>query len=144
MYWRQLSEYRRYFGDEQILVQFFEDFVASEATVVGRCCRFLGIDPWSPIGMDDSASFNRSEGKEQRAAVVDLVRALPAYEHYKRVIPQAVKTYFSTHFTSPIDTDIMWAPDTLAWVADELRGDSGELLRHVGRAPSFWVLDPQA
>ena len=137
MYWRQLSEYRRYFPDEQILVAFFEDFAADEQAVIRTICGFLGIDP-AAAEMDDTLPRNESEGKKQRALIVDAVRLLPGYERYKRWIPQAFKAYLSEHFTSPIETELRWDSQTLAWTVAQLREDSDALLRHLGRPSSFW------
>lgn len=139
MYWRQLSEYRRYFPDEQILIQFFEDFVENEEAVVSSCWAFLGLSR-ERIDAADARVLPRNEslGKVQRALVVDAVRALPAYERYKRLIPQPVKSYFSTRFTSAIDVDVKWKAETLAWAKTRLHPDSAAFLAHVGRNSSSW------
>jgi len=138
MYWRQLSAYRSFFPDEQILVAFFEDFAADEQAVIRTICGFLGVDPTAAEMADDRLPRNESAGKQQRALIVDAVRSLPGYERYKQLIPQAIKAYLSEHFTSPIETEVHWDPQTLAWTAAQLREDSDALLRHLGRPSSFW------
>ncbi len=44
LYWKQLNEYRTFFPDDQICIQFFEDFVADEATVVRAVSRVPQLD----------------------------------------------------------------------------------------------------
>jgi hypothetical protein len=141
LYWRQISEYRRYFPDDQILILFFEAFIADERTAVDACCAFLGVDDSDLIGLGDTELRNSSIGKRQRLLLVDAVRSLPGYERVKGWIPQRAKSYFDTHLLSPIEPTVRWKPETLAWAMDRLREDSAELLRHTGRPSDYWRLD---
>lgn len=141
LYWRQLSEYRRFFADEQIAVFFFEDFVMNERQVAEKCCAFLGVSEPAAIHLDDAVSRNESLGKRQRLLLVDACRAVPGYEKVKAYIPQRVKGVFDTHFTAPIPTTVKWKQATRAWVVAQLREDSRALLKHVGRPGDYWVID---
>jgi hypothetical protein len=107
--------------------------------VVEACCSFLELAPLAAIELEHDRFRNESIGKRQRALIVDAVRALPGYEMCKPWIPQPVKTFFSTHFTSSIATDITWRPDTLAWTIAQLEEDSDAFLRHAGRSPDYWA-----
>jgi hypothetical protein len=141
LYWKQISEYRRYFPDEQILIVFFEEFIADERAAVDACCAFVGADDADLIGPSDTESRNPSIGKRQRLLLVDAVRSLPGYERIKDRIPQRAKSYFDTHLLSPVATTLKWKPDTLAWATDRLREDSAAFLAHVGRRSDYWRLD---
>lgn len=141
LYWRQLSEYRRYFPDEQIATYFFEDFVGDEQAVVGSCFEFLGVAPSAGPRPDEAAlPQNASEGKTQNAAVVDLVRALPGYRSFKRMVPKSLKALGTEHFRRPVSTKVHWRDDTLAWVVGELKADTTAFLSHAGRGADFWPL----
>jgi hypothetical protein len=139
LYWRQISEYRHYFPDQQISIQFFEEFSADEAAVVESCCSFLELAPSAAIELEHDRFRNESIGKRQHALIVDAVRALPGYEMFKSWIPQSGKTFFSVHLTSPIATEITWRPDTLAWTIAQLEEDSDAFLRYAGRSPDYWA-----
>ena len=143
LYWRQISEYRRYFPDRQILIQYFDDFSANEGAVVEACCCFLGLPP-AAVELAPDRFRNESIGKRQRAWIVDGVRTLPRYEVFKSLIPQRGKTFVSTHFTSPISTETTWTPDTLAWAIERLEDDNDAFLRYAGRSPNYWAFESWA
>ena len=108
LYWKQISEYRRYFADDQIRICFFEEFIADEKTELRACLSFLGVDPIVDIEIEDDEDRNSSEGKRQRLGVVEAVRTLPGYERAKRFIPQTLKTLFTDRITRPIPTTSPW------------------------------------
>lgn len=139
-YWKQLSEYRAYFADEQILVLFFEEFIADEASTVRSCCSFLGVAERALVAAGDTEARNASAGKRQRVILVDAVRALPGYERVKKRIPQRAKSYFDTHMLSPVTTSVKWRADSRAWAVEQLRDDSAALLAHTGRESGYWQL----
>lgn len=140
LYWKQLSEYRRFFPDEQIAVRFFEDFARGEAAVVRSCLSFLGVDASAPVDLGTGHMQNASAGKRQYAVAVDLVRALPGYQKVKRLIPQRVKTYGTQNFTRPVATEVRWKDETLQWASELLRPDSEAFLRYMGRDVSYWPM----
>jgi Sulfotransferase family len=138
-YWAQLNEYRRFFPDDQIAVYFFEDFVADEVAVARSCCAFLGADPSEPLELGSEMMRNASQGKRQRALVVDAVRALPGYERFKRLVPHTMKLFFDDHATRPIPP-ARWKPETLEWAVAQLREDMAALLAHTGRDAAYWPM----
>ncbi len=74
LYWKQLSEYRRYFPDEQIKIGVFEEFVTDERAELRACLEFLGIEPCADIYVEDDEARNESVGKRQRLVAADAVR----------------------------------------------------------------------
>jgi hypothetical protein len=141
-YWAQLSEYRRHFPDSQVLVLFFEDFIVDELATARDCFAFLGVDASVRVELAPGEMRHASEGKRQRAAVVDMVRALPRYDSVKAFVPLRLKRFFTHHFTRPVPA-ARWRPATLAWVADQLSEDTAALLRHTGRPPGYWPMPVQ-
>jgi len=140
MYWKQLSEYRRYFPDDQIRIGFFEEFIADEKAELRACFRFLGLDPFVDIGIDDDEDRNSSEGKHQRLAVVDAFRTIPGYERAKRFIPQYLKTLFTDHITRPIPMTSPWTAESMEWTLSHVADDSAALLRYAGCREDYWLM----
>ena len=140
LYWKQLSEYRRYFPDEQIRIGFFEEFIADESAELRACLSFLGVDPFIDIDIEDDQDRNPSEGKRQRLVAVDAIRALPGYERVKRFIPQSLKTLFTDRITRPIPMTSPWTAESLQWTVSRIADDSAALLRYAGRSEDYWVL----
>jgi len=138
LYWKQISEYRRYFADDQIRIGFFEEFIADEKTELRACLSFLGVDPIVDIEMEDDEDRNSSEGKRQRLGVVDAVRTLPGYERAKRFIPQPLKTLFTDRITRPIPTTSPWRQQSVAWTVSRVADDSAALLQYAGRSADYW------
>ena len=120
MYWKQLSEYRRYFADDQIRIGFFEEFIADESAELRACFSFLGVDPSIDIETEDDEGRNPSEGKRQRLVAVDAVRTVPGYERVKRFIPQRLKTLFTDRITRPIPTTSPWRAESVAWAVSRV------------------------
>jgi hypothetical protein len=140
MYWRQLSEYRRWFSDDRILLVFFEEFIADEIAVTDACFAFLGVDAAAVSVRPANMDRNASEGKMQRALLIDCARLLPGYDRFKGVVPARVKSYGSTHFSAPVDPRVRWRLATLAWVVEQIAPDARALLEHAGRNPTYWTL----
>jgi hypothetical protein len=136
-YWKQLSEYRRYFSDEQIRIYFFEELVTDEAATLRSCCSFLGADLLAHVELGEDEFRNASDGKRGQAMIFDAVRMFPGYETLERLIPVPVKVFLTEHVTRPIKS-VQWKPQTLEWAIRELRQDAGALLAHTGRSADYW------
>ncbi len=59
-YERQLAPWRAAFGEDQVLVMRFEDYISDRMQVVSEVCAFLGVD--APAEVEDTHR-NASEGK---------------------------------------------------------------------------------
>jgi hypothetical protein len=140
LYWKQLSEYRRYFSDDQIRVGFFEEFIADERKELQACLSFLGLDHFIEIDVEDDEGRNPSAGKRQRLAVADGVRTLPGYERVKRFIPQPLKTLFTERITRRIPMTSVWTAESVQWTVSRLAADNASLLEYAGRSEDYWRL----
>jgi hypothetical protein len=140
LYWKQLTEYRRYFPDDQIRVGFFEDFVVDERAELQSCLSFLGVDPLIEIHMDDDEDRNASQGKRQRLAIVDTFRSRPAYKRVKRFIPRRLKTLFTDRITRPIPMTSPWTAESTKWTMARVADDSAALLAYAGRSEDYWLM----
>jgi len=140
LYWKQLSEYRRYFADDQVRVGFFEEFIADEQAELRACFSFLGVDSFVDIDMDDDEGRNPTEGKRQRLAVVDAVRALPGYARVKRFIPRSLKALFTDRINRPIPMTSPWTAESMDWTMARIADDSAALLEYAGRNEDYWPM----
>jgi hypothetical protein len=141
LYWNQLSEYRRYFPDEQIRIGFFEDFITDERAELRACLSFLGVDPSVDIDVEDDEDRNPSEGKRQRLVAVDAIRKhAVGYERVQRFIPRPLKTLFTDRITRPIPMTSPWTTESLEWTVSRIADDSAALLRYAGRSEDYWQL----
>jgi len=140
LYWKQLSEYRRFFPDDQIRVGFFEEFIADELTELRTCLSFLGVDPTVNIDVDDDRGRNPSQGKRQRFAVADAVRIHPVYRRVKRYIPQNLKTLFTDRITRPIPMTSPWTTASLESAVARVANDSAALLAYTGFSEDYWLM----
>ena len=141
LYWNQLSEYRRYFPDEQIRIGFFEEFIADEGAELRACLSFLGVDPSIDIDIRDEEDRNSSKNMRQRLAVVDAIRKhAVGYERVQRFIPQSLKTLFTDRITRPIPMTSPWTAESVEWTVSRIADDSAALLRYAGRSEDYWQL----
>lgn len=140
LYWKQLSEYRRFFPDDQIRVGFFEEFIADERAEVRACFSFLGVDASISVDVEDDGGRYASAGKRQRHATVDAVRTLPGYERFKQFIPQSAKTLFDRRITRAIPMTPPWTPESFEWAVSQVTEDSAALLAFAGRSEDHWLM----
>ncbi len=140
LYWRQLSEYRNVFPDEQIHIELFDEFIAEESRVVAECLSFLELPPLSSIDIPHAHGRNASVGKRVRWPAVDSVRMIPGYERFKRFVPQSVKSLFTDRLTRPAPPNFEWSQVALEWATAQIAEDSARFLQHVGRRADYWSM----
>lgn len=140
-YWSHLSTYRRHFSDEQILVVFLEDFAENPGREMIRILRHLGVEPRVP----DSVGRRRNsiEARRRAEAVGDIERLIPGVRCLEPYVPGplrelALRTLASWKRPEPA---LRWDAQSLGHVADRLREDADQLLRHLGKPTDFWDLD---
>jgi hypothetical protein len=140
LYWRQLSEYRRVFPDDQIRVITFEDFVADEKRVLDETLDFLGAAPNRVAVPPPAGDRNASEGKTQQWLVVDAVKALPGYRLVKHLVPQPLKTALTNRLQKPIRVEARWDKELVDHVVDRVSPDSRAMLDYMGLPHDYWDL----
>jgi len=144
-YWQQLERYRRFFPDEQILVLFFEDFIADRQSVLSRTFEFLGVDAEAPIDVSIS-HLNRSSDKRIRRRSVSMLRAIPgiglAYNAAKMLMPESFRVAIRNHvLNAPVTERPRWKPESQLQIVKELRGDCERFLDYCGKPHDYWDID---
>jgi len=140
-YWTYLSFYRTLFSDEQILVVFFEDFVADPWCELTRIAVHIGVDPsYSPPDADKPRNSAACYGRIGPVSLHTLARAVdcvPALEKLKGLVPRSLRRTLTTQEKFEVE----WDPDVRAQIAASFRPGAGKLLSYCGKPLDFWDLE---
>ena len=140
-YWEQLSEYRQFFPDEQILLLFFEEYVADEAAVMRRIFEFLEVDPDFDLDISHERAKNQARDKTQATpllAALDSRRVWPWYRSLEDVLHPRLKRKLRSFLYTPIQGRPKWDEQTWRWTREQLRADNEKFLAHTGKPADFW------
>ncbi len=138
-YWHQISAYRQYFSDDQILVLFLEDFKADADATVQRCLDFIAADPTIKIP-DASTPRNVWQGKVHDRAALDVARRMPLFDQARDILPMGVRKSLRQIFKKPIETRPTWDPAVRRWAVQQLENDTKQFLEFYGKPDAFWPL----
>jgi hypothetical protein len=109
-YWEVFEAYRKGFGEDNIRVVWFEEYISNTDAVVRDVCSFLNIDASIPLPLERQ-SMNSRETVRGRIAAIGRGWA---------------------------QVDPKWDPATRKWVLEQIRDDNLRFLAHWGRPPSVW------
>jgi hypothetical protein len=87
-YAAQLVPWRARFGDDQLRVLLFDDFLADQASFVRQIFEFLGVDP--DLATDTDAHFNKS-GAVRSTTLQQLLRTRWLATTARRLLPRAAR-----------------------------------------------------
>jgi hypothetical protein len=140
-YWSQISEYRRFFPDNRILVSFFDDLRDQPDEFMKQVFGFLGVDPSASIGPIGNAQ-NVTAAMESERPTLPRLRRLPLFARTVRLFPLAWRDQVKHHwFTRRGLKRPHWhradRRKVLATIGDDVR----EFLRFYGKPPDYWELD---
>ena len=136
LYWKQISAYRAFFPDDQILVLFFEDFVRDPYGVLEACFRFLGVDPQVRVAEAErprhvSAGFKRDKWW------VPILQKFPGAKTVKTLAPRLAKRVME-RFREPVDDQPEWDEATRRWAIEQVAEDSRTFLEFYGKPADYW------
>lgn len=143
-YWEEISQFRKHFPDEQILVLLSEDLRRDPQAVLRRCFEFLGIDPEfepeSPTAQLNTMSQQRlprtwiwkiwgsPHGRKLYIALADL-------------FPNRVRKWIGRHLLRGEAVERPeWNPETRDRVRRELEDDTARFLEFYGFPADTWDL----
>jgi hypothetical protein len=142
-YPRQLAPYREFYGDDSILVIFYEDFRREPGLVLKRCFEFLGVDPNVEVAAANTR-LNESDGKTIAAPFLSHLRSIRVYRRAVDRLPYALRNRVArTFFYQKVRQRPQWRPETRAWVSHLLRDDLRSFLIEYGKPADFWNLAPE-
>ncbi|MFX0210564.1 MAG: sulfotransferase [Candidatus Hodarchaeota archaeon] len=138
-YWFQISVYRDYFPDDQILVLFFEDFKSDPEGEIRRCFKFLGVDTevelFEPDRPRNTMAYQRAYGYP-----LYFLRHLPISNLILDIMPNSWRTRIrnSPLLTRDVVSIPEWDLDTRKWVFDQLAEDIRMFLKFYGKPYDYW------
>jgi hypothetical protein len=141
-YWFQIQQYRKYFGDDQILVLFFEELKKNPEGVLTQCFKFLGVDP--EVKLVNPAEHRHATG--QFKVESDLLRSMRENNLIRlasRVLPAPVKNTLKAKFEIRVDSRPEWSDDLRRWVISEISGDVSTFLDYYGKPADYWDLSAE-
>lgn len=138
-YWKQLSYYRQYYPDDQILILFFEDFKKNPSAVLRSCFEFLGVDPNVRIQGLERVE-NASHGKLAASSLSVWARHHPRIRQFGRLFPTSWRQAVRNFGRREISQRPKWDAATLEWVLYEVASDTAKFLRFAGKPGDFWDL----
>jgi len=140
-YWFQISAYRDYFPDDQILVLFLEDFKSNTEAVMERCFKFLGVDPTVQL-FEAERPRNYGDLRHPDRYLTSLIlRKMPGVMKVYHHLPERLRARIrSSHLIKRKEKiDIPeWDLSTRKWVIDQLAEDSRMFLENYGKPTDYW------
>lgn len=137
-YGHQLGAYLDAFGEDRVLVLWYEDLMADTAGTVRRVLAFLGLDPSIPI--DTSRRFNVGSSVPRSGAAEALGRkGSPVRRVLRRVVPRPVKGRVLGLTDRVLRREVSLAPEVRRDLVEGYRDDLRELERRTGRDLSAWL-----
>ncbi|MBC6479929.1 MAG: sulfotransferase [Hormoscilla sp. GM7CHS1pb] len=136
-YWKQISAYRKYFRDDQILVLFLKDLVAQQEATIEKCFEFLGLEP--KVLIHNSIEYqNKSVGRYFPGKLQQyLSRVKPLYRITKK-LPETLTKPLARRLSRKIDARPTWDPEVRQWAIDHLADDTQQFLELYGKPPDWW------
>jgi hypothetical protein len=139
LYWKQISRYRDFYPDENLLLLFFEDFVSNPHDIIKRAYRFLGVNP-------ELATADPAQPKHVTAdvrvdgAVIRLIQKLRGARALRNLAPELGRKV-TTKLRKPLPNRPEWPPELRREVIQQLADDTAEFLKFCGKPSDYWKLE---
>jgi len=139
LYWKQISRYRDFYPDENLLLLFFEDFVSNPHDIIKRAYRFLGVNP-------ELATADPAQAKHVTAdvrvdgAVIRLIQKLRGARALRNLAPELGRKV-TTKLRKPLPNRPEWPPELRREVIQQLADDTAEFLKFCGKPSDYWKLE---
>ena len=143
LYWKQLSAYRQYFPDEQILVLFYEDLCTDAAKLIEGTYDFLGLEPCDQLE-DVSKPRNATADHQMDTPLMSKLRHMSLYQAIKNAIPHSLRDRLRKSQMLRRDSDRpLWKREAREWAIEQIVDDTRQFLTHCGKPVDYWRLDPR-
>ena len=136
-YWFQIQRYRKYFGDNQILVLFFEDLKKNPEMVLKQCFTFLSVDPIVKLA-NPAERRNVTRQFKAEGDLLKRIRGNAAFNVASRVIPGPLKNILKKKLEIRIDSRPAWDEAMRRRVIDEISYDVRTFLDFCNKPVDFW------
>jgi hypothetical protein len=139
LYWKQISCYRDFYPDENLLVLFFEDFVSNPHDIIKRAYRFLGADPELAIA-DPAQPKHVATDMSVDGPVIRFIQKLPGARTSKNLAPDLAHKVM-TKLRRPLPSRPKWPLELRTEVIKQLADDAAEFLTFCGKPSDYWELE---
>lgn len=139
-YMENIDAYRRFFADEQILVLFFEEFVAAPDTALERCFEFLGVER-SFRCADVHSPRNASGGTAIDGKAARLIKRFPGARTLVGQLPAPMRHLGTRLLRARINLQPGISAETMSWVDSQIGEDTRAFLSHFEKPVDYWRLD---
>ena len=139
LYWKQISRYRDFYPDENLLLLFFEDFVSDPHNIIKSAYRFLGVNPELAV-VDPAKPKHVTADARVDGAVIRLIQKLPGARSLKALAPDFARKVMRKS-RKPLPNRPQWPPELRRQVVDQLSSDTCEFLKFYGKPADYWRLE---
>jgi hypothetical protein len=141
-YWLQIQQYRKYFGDDQILVLFFDELKKNPGEVLKQCFNFLGVDP--DVKLANPAEHRHATGKFiVESDLLQSMRENTMFRLASRVLPDPMKNILRSKLEIRVDSRPEWNDDICRWVISKIADDVSTFLDFYGKPVDYWDLSAE-
>lgn len=137
-YFRQISEYRKYWDDDSIKIAFFDDWKADQGAVLRDCATFLGASPAFQFEREVKP-FAVTKGQAVDRRMVRRLRHLPFLGWIRDSLPLAVRRRLKAVLKKEITETPKLTSDDIHYIRENLAEDTAQILEYAGR-PKLWDL----
>jgi hypothetical protein len=109
-YWEVFDAYRKAFQESQIMIVWFEEYVANQVAVFQEVCRFLKIDDTILPDLTGEQANSRERAKSKMKALG----------------------------RGHIEINTVWDDELRNGIIDQLREDNCRILEHFGKPRDYW------
>jgi len=139
LYWKQISRYRDFYPDNNLLVLFFEDFVKSPRSAIEHAYRFLGVAPELDTANPRQASHVSATFRLDTPLLRSL-RRLPGMRAAKKIVPGIAHSVIKLLQRS-LPARPTWPADLRESIAAHVNEDARMFLEFHGKAADYWQLN---
>ncbi len=136
-YWTQIQLYRKYFGDDQILVLFFEDLKKNSEIVLKQCFTFLSVDPRVRLA-NPAERLNVTQKTKAETDLLKRVRKNTVLDAAGRIIPTPLRKYIKERLEIKIDSRPVWDQARRKLAISEITDEARSFLHFYGKPADFW------
>lgn len=144
MYLRCFERYAARFGEDNILVLFYDDLRQTPEELLKRVCTFLGVD--DGFAFDTDTRHGQSTKARSFLFGLGSLRRTRLYADASLILPEGLKQRLrgALSTTKEIARPV-WTEVDRAWFRDRYEAPTRAFLERVGRDPQHWRFDgPEA
>ncbi len=139
-YLRSYERYADRFGEDSLMVLFYDDLRSDPGALLTRVAEFLGVDPT----FDFDAGTRHGQSAEGRRFLFGLgkLRSTRLYSDLSLLLPDRLKAGLRGALSRTHEvTRPVWSAEDAAWFRDTYEAPSRAFLQKVGRDPDQWTWD---